>query len=67
MRLGLGVAVIAVLLSEIKFSNAGLGFLAIDFYNHLKIASLYATLVIIFLLAAAVNSGMSWLERSLQR
>jgi NitT/TauT family transport system permease protein len=67
MRLGLGVAVIAVLLSEIKFSNAGLGFLAIDFYNHFEIASLYATLVIIFLLAAAVNSGMSRLESSLQR
>ena len=67
MRLGLGVTVIAVLLSEIKFSNAGLGFLAIDFYNHFEIASLYATLVIIFLLAAAVNSGMSRLESSLQR
>jgi ABC-type nitrate/sulfonate/bicarbonate transport system permease component len=67
MRLGLGVAIIAVLLAEIKFSNAGLGFLAIDFYNHFEIASLYATLVIIFLLAAAVNSGMSRLERSLQR
>lgn len=65
MRLGLGVTIIAVLLGEIKFSNAGLGFLAIDFYNHFKIASLYAMLLIIFLLAAAVNSGMSRLERSL--
>ena len=67
MRLGLGVAVIAVLLGEIKFSNAGLGFLAIGFYNHFDIASLYATLLIIFVLAALVNSAMSWLERALQR
>lgn len=67
MRLGLGVAVIAVLLGEIKFSNAGLGFLAIGFYNHFEIASLYATLLIIFVLAALVNSAMSRLERALQR
>jgi len=66
MRLGLGVTVVAVLLAEIKFSNAGLGFLAIDSYNHFRIADLYAVLIVIFLLAAAVNAGMSRLERSVQ-
>jgi ABC-type nitrate/sulfonate/bicarbonate transport system permease component len=64
MRLGLGVTVVAVLLAEIKFSNAGLGFLAIDSYNHFRIAELYAVLVIIFLLAAAVNALMARLERA---
>jgi ABC-type nitrate/sulfonate/bicarbonate transport system permease component len=67
MRLGLGVVVIAVLLAEIKFSNAGLGFRAIDAYNHFRIAELYAVLIIIFLLAAAVNGAMSLLERSFER
>lgn len=64
MRLGLGVTVVAVLLAEIRFSQAGLGFLAIDFYNHFDIPSLYAVLLIIFMLAAAVNGGMSRLERA---
>jgi ABC-type nitrate/sulfonate/bicarbonate transport system permease component len=64
MRLGLGVTVVAVLLAEIRFSQAGLGFIAIDFYNHFDIPSLYAVLLIIFMLAAAVNGGMSRLERA---
>ena len=64
MRLGLGVTVVAVLLAEIKFSNAGLGFLAIDSYNHFRIAELYAVLIIIFLLAAAVNALMARLEHA---
>jgi ABC-type nitrate/sulfonate/bicarbonate transport system permease component len=67
MRLGLGVVVVAVLLAEIKFSNAGLGFLAIDFYNHFQIADLYAVLIIIFVLSAAVNGAMSRLERSFEK
>jgi ABC-type nitrate/sulfonate/bicarbonate transport system permease component len=59
MRLGLGVTVIGVLLGEIKLSNAGLGFLAIEYYNHYKIPEMYALLLIIFGLAVAANALMS--------
>jgi ABC-type nitrate/sulfonate/bicarbonate transport system permease component len=67
MRLGLGTTVVAALLAEIKFSNAGLGFLAIDSYNHFRIAELYAILVIIFLLTAALNALMARVERAVSR
>lgn len=59
MRLGLGVCIIGVLLGEIKLSNAGLGFLAIDYYSMFRIPSLYAVLIIIFVLAVGANTLMS--------
>ena len=59
MRLGLGVTIIGVLLAEVKFSNKGLGFLAIDFYNQFRIPDLYALLIIIFALAVAANALMT--------
>jgi ABC-type nitrate/sulfonate/bicarbonate transport system permease component len=62
MRLGLGVTIIGVLLGEIKLSNAGLGFLANDYYNQFRIAQLYAVIAIVFALAALANSAMSKLE-----
>ncbi|MDH5749834.1 MAG: ABC transporter permease [Rhodospirillales bacterium] len=55
LRLGLGVCIIGVLLGEIKLSNAGLGFLANDFYNLYLIPDLYAVLILIFALAVAAN------------
>jgi len=55
LRLSFGFALVGVLLAEIKMSNRGLGFMAIQFYNHLEIAELYALLLVIFALAAAVN------------
>ena len=63
LRLGLGVAIIGVLLGEIKLSNAGLGFLANDFYNQYHIPHLYAVLIIIFALAVAANSAMGLIAR----
>ena len=62
MRLGLGVTIIGVLLGEIKLANAGLGFLANDYYNQFRIAQLYAVIGIVFVLAALANSAMSRLE-----
>lgn len=59
MRLGLGVTVIGVLLGEIKLSNTGLGFLAIEHYNHYRVPEMYALLLVIFALAVAVNALMS--------
>jgi NitT/TauT family transport system permease protein len=55
VRLSFGFALIGVLLGEIKMSNRGLGFLAIQFYNHLEIAEMYALLLVVFALAAGVN------------
>ena len=63
MRLGLGVCIIGVLLGEIKLSNAGLGFLAIDYYSMFRIPELYAVLIIIFVLAVGANSLMSHVTR----
>lgn len=55
MRLGLGVAIIGVLLAEVKLSDRGLGFLAIDHYNHFRIPEMYALLLLIFILAVGAN------------
>jgi len=55
LRLSFGFALVGVLLAEIKMSNRGLGFMAIQFYNHMEIAELYALLLVIFALAAVVN------------
>jgi NitT/TauT family transport system permease protein len=63
MRLGLGVAIIGVLLGEVKLSNRGLGFLAIQHYNTFQIADMYAVLMIIFALAVLANEAMTRLNR----
>ena len=53
LRLGLGVAVIGCLLGEIKLSNRGLGFLAIQYYGQFRIPEMYAVLIVVFVLAGA--------------
>ena len=55
LRLSFGFALIGVLLAEIKMSNRGLGSMAIQFYNHMEIAEMYALLLLVFALAAMVN------------
>jgi ABC-type nitrate/sulfonate/bicarbonate transport system permease component len=56
LKLGFGFAVIGVLLAEIKLSNVGLGFMAIQYYDHFEMAELYALMMIIFVLAGGVNA-----------
>ena len=56
LRLGLGVAVIGVLLAETKLSNKGLGYLVIQAYTRFDIASMYALLIVVFLLAILTNA-----------
>lgn len=63
MRLGLGVAIIGVLLAEIKLADRGLGFLAIDHYNQFRIPQMYALLLFIFILAIAANVLIGRLSR----
>ena len=62
-RLGLGVAVIGVLLAETKLSNRGLGFMVIDAYARFDMPAMYALVIVIFVLAVALNSGLSRLAR----
>jgi ABC-type nitrate/sulfonate/bicarbonate transport system permease component len=63
MRLGLGLAIIGVLLGEIKLSDKGIGFLTIDEYNHFRIPQMYATLLLVFILAVGANALIGRLEK----
>jgi NitT/TauT family transport system permease protein len=63
LRLGLGVAIIGVLLAETKLSNRGLGFMVIDSYSHFDMPAMYALIIVIFALAVALNTGLSQLAR----
>ncbi len=62
LRLGLGVAIIGILVAEIKFSAGGLGYLLINDYDQFHIAPMYAVMIILFALAAAANWGMTRLQ-----
>lgn len=66
-RLGLGVAIIGALLAEIKFSDRGLGHLAIQHYNLFHVADMYAVLLVTFALAVAANALMTRLSTRLVR
>ena len=63
LRLGLGVAVIGCLLGEIKLSNRGLGFLAIQYYGQFRIPEMYAVLLIVFALAGLGNAAAGRIRR----
>jgi ABC-type nitrate/sulfonate/bicarbonate transport system permease component len=67
LRLGLGVAIVGTLIAEIKMSNAGLGFIAIQYYERFRIPEMYAVIVIIFVLATAANWLMTRLSDRLGR
>ena len=58
LRLGLGVAVIGCLLGEIKLSNRGLGYLAIQYYGQFRIPQMYAVLLVVFALAGLGNAAV---------
>jgi ABC-type nitrate/sulfonate/bicarbonate transport system permease component len=55
LRLGFGVTVVGVLLSETKIARAGIGFVAIQAYDRFQIPEMYALLIVIFAVAALVN------------
>jgi len=59
LRLGLGVAIIGVLLAETKLSNRGLGYMVIQSYTRFDIAEMYALLIVVFLVAIAANALVS--------
>jgi ABC-type nitrate/sulfonate/bicarbonate transport system permease component len=63
LRLGLGVAVIGCVLSEIKLSNRGLGFLAIQYYGQFRIPQMYSVLIVLFGLAGGANALLGRVRR----
>jgi NitT/TauT family transport system permease protein len=63
LRLGIGVALIGTLLAETKISNRGLGFLVIQAYNAFDMPSLYAILIVLFVLAIGANAAVTRLAR----
>jgi NitT/TauT family transport system permease protein len=62
VRLGLGVAIIGTLLAETKLSNRGLGYLIIQSYSTFDMPRMYALLIVLFVLAIAVNAAIGRLE-----
>ena len=56
VRLGLGVAVIGVLLAETKLSNQGIGYLIIQAYTLFDMPRMYALLIVLFVIAIGANA-----------
>src|ERR1700751_2598487 len=59
LSLGMGVAVIGVLLAETKLSNRGLGYLVIQRYTNFDMPGMYAILIVVFLVAVVANALLS--------
>ena len=59
LRLGLGIALIGTLLAETKLSNFGIGSLIIQAYSLFDMPRMYATLIVLFVLAIGANSLIS--------
>lgn len=57
IRLGLGIAVTGALLAETAVADVGLGFRAIELYSQLRIAEMYALILLIFIGASLLNLG----------
>ncbi|MSP00556.1 MAG: ABC transporter permease subunit [Acetobacteraceae bacterium] len=64
LRLGFGVAAIGILLAETKLSKAGIGFLVMDSYRRFDMPGMYALLILVVLLVAAVNAALTRLNRN---
>lgn len=67
LRLGMAITVIGVLVAELKFADAGLGYQLGVYYEQFRIAPMYAIILIIFALAAGANMGMTRLQDRVNR
>jgi NitT/TauT family transport system permease protein len=56
VRLGLGVAMIGTLLAETKLSNRGIGFMIMDAYNTFDMPTMYAVLIVLFVVSIGANA-----------
>ncbi len=61
-RLGVAITVIGVLVAELKFADAGLGYRVGIYYEQFRIAPMYAIIIIIFAIAAMLNVFMTWIQ-----
>jgi len=62
LRMAVGVAIVGSLLAETKAASAGLGFLVFNAYRNLNMSRMYALLLLVFALAAAINWLMTLLS-----
>lgn len=67
VRLGVAYSVVSILLAETKLSNMGLGFMISDYYVRFDMPSMYAVLIIIFILAALLDIVFLKIMRSNER
>jgi NitT/TauT family transport system permease protein len=58
LRLSFGLALVGCLLAELKMSNAGLGYLAMQAYSQLDLATTYAIVLVVFAVAALGNMAV---------
>ena len=63
LRLGMGTAIITVLLAETKLSNQGLGYMIMQVYTRFDMPGLYALLIVVFAIAGACNALIGKLAR----
>ena len=63
LRLGMGTAIITVLLAETKLSNQGLGYMIMQIYTRFDMPGLYALLIVVFAIAGACNALIGKLAR----
>ena len=54
-RLGFGASLVSVVLTEAKFGESGLGFLAMQYYGLYAIGKMFSVLVILFAMAIIAN------------
>jgi NitT/TauT family transport system permease protein len=64
VRLGIGTALISVLLAETKLSDRGVGFLLFQSYTHFDIPQMYALLLLVFSIAVLINMIAARVARS---
>jgi NitT/TauT family transport system permease protein len=67
LRLGIGVAIIGVLLGELAASQAGIGNQVQIFFSNLQTGRMYAALLIVFAVSFALNISLLKLQQALWR
>jgi ABC-type nitrate/sulfonate/bicarbonate transport system permease component len=66
LRLAFGVAATGVLLAETKLSRGGIGFMLDDAYRRFDMPQMYALLILVVLLIAALNAALARLGNQKQ-
>lgn len=67
LKLAMAITVTGVLVAELKYASAGIGYRLSNYYDEFQIAPLYALIIVCFALAAFAHIGMSALQRRFTR